>query len=119
MFGLRERPQFDHLPPGEVVVQDGELLLAVQIEASSGSHFRPRLHFPGSAAPSDGVPMLGVEPGENTFIARVEGDWLLPGTEMPYYFSVLTPEGEEVVSSLYRVVLRADPQHMTAERTAS
>jgi hypothetical protein len=49
----------------------------------------------------------------------VRGEWLRPGREVPYYFSVTMPEGEEVVSSLYRILILASPEELTAEQSAS
>ncbi len=120
LFGLRDRPQFDHLPPGQAVIQEGELLLAVQIQGPrAGDLGMPRLRVPGGVGGIEAIPLVSVEPGQNTYIARVRGEWLRPGREVPYYFSVTMPEGEEVVSSLYRILILASPEELTAEQSAS
>jgi len=112
-FGLRERPTFSHLPPGQAVPQGGQVFLAVDIASARGGLRHPLLHLPGGPDHPQSVPLVQVGPGETQFVARVSGSWLRTGAKMPYFFSVTTPEGEEVFSRLFYLTLVESPAELT------
>lgn len=117
-FGLRERPKFAHLPPGQAVAQGGQIFLAVDIESARGGLRYPLLHLPGGPDHPQSVPLVQVGSGETQFVARVSGSWLRTGIEMPYFFSVTTPEGEEVFSRLFHLELVETPAELTENKAS-
>lgn len=107
-FGVSKRPALHHTAPGRVAVS-GKLVLSVEVVGELDPHAaRPALHFPDLDASLREVPLTPVDEGENVFVAVVDAERMPRNSQVPYYFSILGPDGRPVYSDLYRVVLR-DP----------
>ena len=101
-FGLRPRPVFKHRSPGRVVLR-GPVLLAVEIDTEGGGLRKPMLHLPTAENGRSAVPLIEMDSGENLYVGKVEPSCARAGEVLPYYFSVLTPGGEEAVSDLFEM----------------
>jgi len=105
-FGVSRRPTLHHTPPGRVALS-GKLVLSVEVSGELDAYSaRPALHFPSLGAPLREVPLTPVDAGENVFVGVVDADGMPRNRQLPYYFTILGPDGRPVYSDLYRVVLR-------------
>lgn len=117
-FGLRRRPSFRHVPPGKVLLQ-GPILLAVEIGMEDGGLRRPQLRLPEIPGGPRMIPLVQVDSGQDLFVGKLESGAAEIGRPILYYFSVMTPEGDEVVSDLYRLVPVASLEDLAAGLSAS
>ncbi len=101
-FGLRPRPVFKHRSPGRVVLQ-GPVLLAVEIDTEREGLRQPTLHLPTAEGGPSAVPLIEMDSGENLYVGKAELSSARAGEALSYYFSVVTPDGEEAVSDLFEM----------------
>ena len=112
-FGVSRRPSLHHTPPGRVALS-GKLVLSVEVSGELDPYAaRPALHFPNLDARLREVSLTPVDGGENVFVGVVDADGMPRNSQLPYYFTILGPDGRPVYSDLYRVVLR-DPSASNA-----
>ena len=102
-FGLRERPSFRHLSPGKVVLQ-GPIPLAVEIHMECGGLRQPELHMPEAAGGPRTIPLVKMDAGRDLYVGKAEVAEVELGHTVSYYFSVITADGDTVVSDLYRLI---------------
>ncbi len=100
-FGLRHFPSFTHVEPGRVVLQ-GPVFLAMEIHSKQTGLRHPMLHLPDTPNGPQAISMTEIDSGQNLYVGRIEPTTVRLDTEVPYYFSITTPAGEEAVSELYR-----------------
>jgi len=117
-FGLRERPRFHHVPPGRVAIPKGPVLLAVEIRSERGGLRRPELQLPAISGGPRAIPLIQMDSTADLYVGKVEVAGLVAGQAIAYYFSVTTPEGDQVVSDLYRFVPVDDPAEVAGELSA-
>jgi hypothetical protein len=110
-FGLRPRPVFKHRSPGRVVLQ-GPVLLAVEIDTERGGLRKPTLHLPTAEDGPSAVPLIEMDSGENLYVGKVEPSCARAGEILPYYFSVVTPDGDEAVSDLFEMTPVETPEQV-------
>ena len=61
----------------------------------------PQVHLPSTPGGPASLPLVEVDSGQDLYVAKIENLTLPVGEEVPYYFSVRTAEGDDVVSDLY------------------
>jgi hypothetical protein len=82
----------------------GPVLLAVEIKHASGQIRQPQLQLPQTTSGPRSIPLQQVDAEEDLYVGRVEASDATLGQPVPYYFSTLTPEGDEAVSELFEFV---------------
>ncbi len=112
-FGLQARPSFQHRPPA-LAGRNEPLVLAVTIRGAGGDVRQPQVLVPRGFDHPLRLPLIKDPSVEDLYTATLAPGQQASGPAIAYYFSVLTPEGEEAVSELFGLAtgrsLAARPQ---------